>query len=286
MGCTLDVLVLCGPNAFLAHVGDARVYLARPAATIQLTGDHTLHGALMARGVTTPSTPPSAGRALTNIVGREQPPHVDEIFLELCPGDRLVLCTDGVYSELRDEAALSAIALSGAPDAAAAALVNAALQNHGRDNATALVIEVCQQRLQRPLGTESSAERDFVQAAQCAILAGLPQQMAAHALQSAIEVRFAPGEPLPRAHANDRVGYILLEGTVTTPRGLSLAVPALIYPESLAGGGHGPELCVAQQYVRAFRIRADDLREVCASNTALAAAIYERLARHLARLST
>jgi hypothetical protein len=56
-----------------------------------------------------------------------------------------------------------------------------------------------------------------------------------------------------------------------------------VYPESLAGGGKGKEFCKAADDVRALRIRSDDFREVCGSDLALAAMLYERLARTLAR---
>jgi hypothetical protein len=57
-----------------------------------------------------------------------------------------------------------------------------------------------------------------------------------------------------------------------------------LYPESLGGGGKGPASCEAQQRVRTLRIRGDDFREVCAADAQLAAALYERLARYLARM--
>jgi hypothetical protein len=80
------------------------------------------------------------------------------------------------------------------------------------------------------------------------------------------------------------VAYILVEGSVRTPEGWTLGPSALLYPESLGGGGKGPGLCEAQQKVRTLRIRSDDFREVCAANSTLAAALYERLARYLARM--
>jgi serine/threonine protein phosphatase PrpC len=284
MGCTLDLCVLVGANAFIAHVGDSRAYLARPSATIQLTNDHTVRSALMAQGVATPSEPPNAPAALVNAVGRSGEVKVDDIFVDLCPGDRIVLCTDGVYTELVEESRLASIAQQGTPEDAALGLVNAAISHAGKDNATAIVVEVGGRHVQRvPLNKEAAA-RDFTCALNSPLLAGLGNEYAAQALQSAIEVHFPIGARIPRIHAGDRVGYIVLEGSVQTPQGWTMGPGAVIYPEALAGGGRGPQLCVTRENVRAFRIRADDLREVCAADRNLGAAVYERLARSLARM--
>jgi hypothetical protein len=57
-----------------------------------------------------------------------------------------------------------------------------------------------------------------------------------------------------------------------------------VYPESLGDGRRGKELCKAEVPTRALRIRGDDYREVCASNVTLAAQLYERLAKNLAKM--
>lgn len=284
MGCTLDLCVLVGSNAFIAHVGDSRAYLARPSATIQLTNDHTIRSALMAQGVATPSEPPNAPAALVNAIGRSGEVKAEEIFVDLCPGDRLVLCTDGVYTELVEEARLAAIVQQGSPEDAALGLVNAAISHAGKDNATAIVVEVGGRHVQRMPMNKEAAARDFTCALNSPLLAGIGNEYAAQTLQSAIEVSFPIGTRIPRVLAGDRVGYIVLEGSVQTPQGWTMGPGALIYPEALAGGGRGPHLCVARESVRAFRIRADDLREVCAADRNLGAAVYERLARNLARM--
>jgi hypothetical protein len=116
------------------------------------------------------------------------------------------------------------------------------------------------------------------------LLLGIEQDLVTLALQSSIEVKFDAGATIPRHDAGDRVGYILLGGSVSTPQGWTLGPSALVYPESLGNGGRGKDLCRAVTPTRALRIRCDDLREVCHSNVALGARIYERLARNLARM--
>jgi CRP-like cAMP-binding protein len=160
--------------------------------------------------------------------------------------------------------------------------VKGALDRGGRDNATALVVEIGERRVKRGTSDGGFAARDAAFAAQCPLFSGIADSFVSRALAAAVEVRFKPDESIPRFLTEDRVGYILLQGNVTTPQGWTLGPSSLVYPESLVGGGRGP-LCKARDEVRALRIRADDLREVCSSDKALAAAIYESLARSLVR---
>jgi len=283
-GCTLELLLLLGRHGFIVHVGHSRVYLVRPQATIQITSDHTVQNSLLAVGVGTISEPPPARPALTSVLGRSERLSVDPAFVELTPGDRLVLCTDGVHDELDSERELGELARRGTPEEAAVVLINAALSRAGGDNATAIVVGVGEERLRRESSDGGLAARDFAYARHCPLLSGLSDQLAAQALQSAIEVTFNRGEPLPAVVASDRVGYIVLEGSVVTPEGWTLGPSALLYPESLAGGGRGQALCQALEHTRAYRIRADDLNEVCSHDVRLAASIFQRLARNLARM--
>lgn len=284
LGCTLDLLLLVGSHAFLVHVGDSRAYLLRPTTTIQLTSDHTVRESLLSHGVGTPSQPPQASEALVNVVGRRGGLAIDEIFLELSPGDRIVLCTDGVHEELHGEPPLSELARRGRVEDCAVTIINAVLAGAARDNATTLLIEVGRQRVLRDKSDGGLAARDFTYARHSPLLTGLGDQLAAEALQSAIELQFRAGTHIPRVDAGDRVGYIVLEGAVVTPQGWTLGPSALLYPESLAGGGRGQSVCKALQDTRVYRIRAEDLRQVCAADPELAAAVYERLARNLARM--
>ncbi len=284
MGCTLDVALVLGRQLFVVHVGDGRVYLARPTTTIQLTDDHTLKSSLIQGGVATPSQPPEGREALVNAVGRPGKLKADEVYAELNTGDRVLLCSDGIYGEVSEEAELSQLIWKGAPEEASVALINAALARGGRDNATAVVIELGPERVKRAASDGGLAARDHSFALHSPLLSGVSYELCMAALESAVEVQFHAGEGLPRFGAADRVAYILLEGSVRTPQGWTLGPGAVLYPESLGGGGRGPNMCEAQQNVRALRIRSDDFREVCNSNRELAAALYERLARYLARM--
>src|SRR5262249_53105606 len=125
--------------------------------------------------------------------------------------------------------------------------------------------------------------RDAAFAAHCALLQGVPDALIARALRAAVEVEIDAGGNVPRYFTGDRVGYVVLDGRVDSPSGWTLGPSSLVYPQSLAGGGTGTELCRTGERTRLLRIRADDFGEVCASDVTLAAMLYMRLAHILAR---
>jgi serine/threonine protein phosphatase PrpC len=283
MGCTLDAAVLLGNKAFFAHVGDSRSYLSRPNTTIQLTNDHTMHGTLVARGLVAPSQPPTAKNILTNAVGRKGSLEVDEVLVDVSEGDRLLLCTDGVHAELGDERVITQLTRKGTPSETAEAIVQSALDRGGKDNATVVVVEIGARRVNRAGADAGISARDVTFAAHSELFAGLPLTLVERALRAAVEVEFEPQDNVPRFFTGDRVAYIVLEGRINSPDGWTLGPSSLVYPESLARGGQGTSLSIAGERTRALRIRADDFQEVCASDTRLAAKLYERLSKILGK---
>jgi PPM family protein phosphatase len=285
MGTTLDVVWFARDHAFIAHAGDARVYLARSRAMLQLTSDHTL-AARSARapdglGITVAEPPVSNG--VTNAVGLSDAVEVDTLFVDLGPRDRLLLCTDGVHGQLDGEQEIAELLRSGPPEAAARALVRRAGQG-GRDNATALVIEIADRFVRRPDRDRGLSPGDLESARQSPLLADLPLSVVLTALSAAVEIEVAPGAAVPRALASDLVSYIVLEGLVQHADGRVVGPGALLYPESLLGvRGHAAPP-VAQQTSRLLRVRADDFEEIC-REPRFAAELYRRLAAHLARLA-
>jgi PPM family protein phosphatase len=143
MGTTLTSALLHGKYATIAHVGDSRAYLLRGEALTQVTRDHTVVADEVAQGRITAEAArrdPRRNR-LTHVIGTH--PRLESklpaIFeLTLLPGDRLLLCSDGLYDVL-DEDEMRLALLGQDPDAAARQLVEAAKERGTRDNATAVV---------------------------------------------------------------------------------------------------------------------------------------------------
>ncbi len=142
MGTTLCLLLVAGGHGFIAHVGDSRIYLVRGEKTHQLTQDHNLQNELLKRGKLTPEQIAQVKQknALTRAVGVYASVEVDTLDFGIVAGDRLLLCSDGLYGYLR-KGELNSV-FEDAPEQAAQRLVSLANQRGGHDNITAIVIAV------------------------------------------------------------------------------------------------------------------------------------------------
>lgn len=145
MATTVCLLLVAGQHAFVAHVGDSRVYLVRHKTMHLLTEDHSLLNDLRRRGREPDGSQLGAAYqgALTRALGVLDTARVDLLDLELLAGDRIILCSDGVHGVVGDNA-MQAIAPHADPATAAHMFIDSALQNGAPDNATVVVVDVQQ----------------------------------------------------------------------------------------------------------------------------------------------
>lgn len=144
MGTTLTALSLIAAEAFLVHVGDSRAYLLRQGRLEQLTTDHTHAQELVDQGLLRPEEVRThrLRHVLTNVLGGTPGVESELLKFRLADGDRLLLCTDGLSDQVRDERIAELLGQAANPDEACQALVEAALTEGGRDNITVVTI-VC-----------------------------------------------------------------------------------------------------------------------------------------------
>lgn len=137
MGATLDAAVIRRNRLYLAHTGDSRVYLHRDGQLTQLTRDHSVTGSYVDED----------GRTVT----REYLEHCiglgqlvsDYSEHELKSGDRVILCSDGLFGPVTDKRIETLLTVSDKSVAGVAeALIEAALRGGGWDNVTVIVAEV------------------------------------------------------------------------------------------------------------------------------------------------
>jgi len=142
MGSTVVAARIEDRHAEIAWVGDSRAYLWRGQALRQLTRDHSYLEVL--REQENLSETQLRGHPNKNLVtqtlgiGNPDPSVVTE---PLRKGDWLLLCSDGLNDELEDGEIAQILRAHAAPDAAADALIAAALARGGRDNVSAVVVE-------------------------------------------------------------------------------------------------------------------------------------------------
>ena len=140
MATTMVVAVIRGSHLTVANVGDSRAYLIRNNKAGQITRDHNLVGEMVRDGILTEQQAlvSKAKNKLTRSLGGEPDVHVDTFELDLQPGDRVFLCTDGLtrYALKSDIAALAG---SGPISQAVDFSIDYALRKGGADNVTVLL---------------------------------------------------------------------------------------------------------------------------------------------------
>lgn len=145
MGTTI-VLCLCrGRNMYIAHVGDSRAYLIRGEGVERITTDHNLAQALFeANTISEEELDTHRYRhVLWKYLGSKEVGDGPDINpIEIRPGDRFVLATDGVTGSLTDDMICHEVLREPNPQICAEKLVKLALENGSRDNVTSVVIYV------------------------------------------------------------------------------------------------------------------------------------------------
>ena len=145
MGTTLTAGTLgTDGNLLIGHVGDSRAYLVRDGELTQVTNDHSLVEEMVRGGELTPEQAESHPRRsiITRALGIDPEVEVDVYPLELRPGDRLLLCSDGLTTMLSGDEIEAILERESHPERAAQLLVDAANAAGGEDNVTAVVVEV------------------------------------------------------------------------------------------------------------------------------------------------
>lgn len=152
MGTTLTMAYIVWPRMYVVHIGDSRCYVLRDDNLSQLTNDQTAAQALVDDGTIT--TEEAARSPLSHIlvssIGQGQSMFNPEVYrAELRPGDKVLLCTDGLSGELTDEQMATILADHESAEEATVALVDAANAAGGSDNITA-VVAICHPPIDAP----------------------------------------------------------------------------------------------------------------------------------------
>jgi len=144
MGTTLDVVLIAGPEAFVAHVGDSRTYLVRDGRSSQITTDHTVAEVLVIEGkLTIEEAQVSPLRTiLVNAIGVSADVGVEMAHVTLKREDRLLLCSDGLHDYFPVEDEIAQKLSADAPGDALKDMVELAKTRGGHDNITGVAVYV------------------------------------------------------------------------------------------------------------------------------------------------
>jgi PPM family protein phosphatase len=141
-GTTVVVVMFIDEQPWFCHIGDSRLYRLRGPRLEQVSDDHTW----IARAIQTGAVSSDEARShpwrhmLLQCLGREDIKEVTAQKIDFQPGDRLLLCSDGLTEELTDERIASQLKGNRSCHKAAEALIKAAKSHGGRDNVTVVVI--------------------------------------------------------------------------------------------------------------------------------------------------
>jgi protein phosphatase len=143
MGTTLTAAQVDGNRVHLVHVGDSRAYLLRGGELTRITEDHTLvHRMVMEGEISEEEAETHPQRSiLTRALGVDRDIQVDEGDLEVAPGDRLLLCTDGLTGMVPEGQIREILVETVDPQEAADKLVGGANRAGGIDNITAMILD-------------------------------------------------------------------------------------------------------------------------------------------------
>jgi PPM family protein phosphatase len=154
--CAVGVVDEEGEHLAVLNVGDSRVYLFADGSLTRLTEDHSLVETLVREGRITPEDAEvhPQRNVLTRALGVEALVVVDAWLLEPCVGDRLLLCSDGLFNELTEDRIARILAEGEDPEVSARRLAAEADAAGGRDNISAVVVDVTgPDRPPEPLGS-------------------------------------------------------------------------------------------------------------------------------------
>ena len=143
MGTTVVVLIFRDDNPWCAHVGDSRLYRLRSSNLEQITDDHTWVGMALKKGeIDAEQAKYHPWRhVLSQCLGREDLQQIDIQEFQTQPGDRLLICSDGLTEEVSDLQIQDALVKLDSCDTTAKELIEQAKTAGGSDNITVVIVE-------------------------------------------------------------------------------------------------------------------------------------------------
>lgn len=145
MGTTVSGILRVGDQIALAHIGDSRVYRFRDGELEQVTADHTFVQRLVDSGRITPEEAAVHPRrsVLMRVLGDvDAAPEIDTKILDTRPGDRWLLCSDGLSSYVSEEKLRGILATVRSPQGAADRMVKESLDHGAPDNVTVVIADI------------------------------------------------------------------------------------------------------------------------------------------------
>jgi hypothetical protein len=216
MSTTLVLLLRAGRKAVIAHVGDSRIYQARGDTSYQLTDDHSLIAEQIRKGLLKPEEAEKykTANSITRAVGFQEGVEVDTLHLDLAPGDRYLLCSDGLCDYFKNAQDFGEFAKKVKPADLTKELIAFAKSKGGKDNITAVV--VCVEGEPGPATARSEidgiAKTDVIQKIPLFRYLAYPELMKVLAIANIRS--YLPGDTIIVENSLGTEMYVILSGSV------------------------------------------------------------------------
>ncbi|MBX2813806.1 MAG: cyclic nucleotide-binding domain-containing protein [Myxococcales bacterium] len=248
MGTTLSMLLIADKKAFMAHVGDSRIYLHRAEQIHQLSEDHSYLWEQIKKGAITVEEAKNSpfSNVITRAVGITETVQVDTLVLDVLPGDVLVACSDGMHGYIESDAELAQILLSADGEEVPKRLVSLANARGGKDNITVVMMKV-------PGDADDPSAVDVIE--KLDILRKIPlfrhlnYKELVKVLNQTEQRTFGSGEMIIEERSNGEEFYVILSGEVRVTKGGRTLT-------SLQPGVHFGEMALVDRSPRSASVQA------------------------------
>ncbi|MCL2736393.1 MAG: protein phosphatase 2C domain-containing protein [Propionibacteriaceae bacterium] len=139
-----QITVGSAPHWAIFNVGDSRVYRCQQGQMARATVDHSETEELICAGQITPEEGRSHSRrnVITRSLGSDPAPQVDMWIRPQVPGERFLICSDGLTTEVDDDRIAQVLTTTGSAEDVVTTLLNLALEHGGRDNISIIIVDM------------------------------------------------------------------------------------------------------------------------------------------------
>ena len=217
MSSTMTALLILNSKAFLAHVGDSRLYLLRGSEVYQVTDDHTLGNEMLDRDHMDKAEvmEKKYNHILSRSIGQQERTRVDTLNFDILPEDRFLMCTDGLYNYIRSPYELLHLT-KGNSQEALNNLINFALKRGGGDNISTILVESHLEESHYIDFKESKNEilNDFALLREIYLFKQLNFSRFTRILNVCKYIDFEKGQIIAEAGSNPQGLYIVVKGRI------------------------------------------------------------------------